>query len=609
LSANRLARSVSPYDAVSPGTVAVLRRSLRDGLQITWFIEGSGRPTVRRQMTYSKVAGGILSQDCPCVQWIPLICLGNMYMKEKSESGSCLRGTVPMTGTIKSLLLSFSLIAMFGASTSAQTINAASCSSSDVMAALNSVTTDGTTVVIPSCPSGVSWTSTQSYTANNSIVIQGQGSTTGSDSLGNPTGYNDQSVFIDNASPNQMLKITTVSGKTFRMSGITFEGGSGSQGFNGTVSVSGLSQSVRVDHCHFSNLNDLSIEFTGWEYGVADHNLFNLLGGTANNGVRVEDAAWNNGINGDQSWADGPHFGSNQAMYVENNTFDYPNGPGAGYSDDADNGSHIVFRYNTMNNVYFQVHDQTQDNRGPRAFEFYKNISTYTGTAGDSAEAMAVRDGTGLIWGNQVSGFNGLFVMWNDRALANVSYPASPTGWGYCGTEYNSKGPSIWDGNAGPPTASGYPCIDQVGRGKGDLLTGVFPNKLDSVTGTIAWPNQEIEPVYEWLDTNNTGPLASSEVPDVIAQNRDYYVYTSSFTGATGTGSGLLSARPSTCTAGPGGNTNGVAYWATDTNTLYVCNPTNTWTTYYTPFTYPHPLTVGSGTPPAAPTNLSATVQ
>jgi hypothetical protein len=40
----------------------------------------------------------------------------------------------------------------------------------------------------------------------------------------------------------------------------------------------------------------------------------------------------------------------------------------------------------------------------------------------------------------------------------------------------------------------------------------------------------------------------------------------------------------------PGGNTPGVGYWASDINTLYVCNPTNTWTVYYTPFTYPHPL-------------------
>lgn len=490
----------------------------------------------------------------------------------------------------------------------AQTINAASCSESDVSAALNRVASDGTTVIIPACAGGVSWTTSLAYTQVYSMTILGQSTPSGYSSQGNPTGFNDQTVIIDNASPNQMLKIATASGKSFRMSGITFKGGTGSTGFNGTVSIFGYSQSVRVDHSHFYNLTDLAIEFTGWEYGVLDHCQFDLLGGTANNGVRVEHANWNNGINGDASWADGPHFGSNQAVYVETNTFNYPNGSSAGYADDADNGSHLVFRYNVMNNVYFQVHDQTGNNRGPRAFEFYKNTSTYTGTPGGSAQALAIRDGTGLVWGNTVSGFSGLIVMWSDRASANVPYPQPPNGWGYCGTEYNSLGPSIWDQNTGK---SGYPCIDQVGRGKGDLLTGVFPNKIDSVTGTATWPNQAIEPLYEWLDKNASGPLASSQQPDVIAQNRDYYTYSSSFNGTSGTGSGLLSARPSTCTAGPGGNTNGVAFWAADTNTLYVCNATNTWTTYYTPYTYPHPLTTttSAGTPPTAPTNLAAVVQ
>lgn len=33
------------------------------------------------------------------------------------------------------------------------------------------------------------------------------------------------------------------------------------------------------------------------------------------------------------------------------------------------------------------------------------------------------------------------------------------------------------------------------------------------------------------------------------------------------------------------------AFWNTNTNTLYQCTATNTWKLYYTPYTYPHPLT------------------
>ena len=88
------------------------------------------------------------------------------------------------------------------------------------------------------------------------------------------------------------------------------------------------------------------------------------------------------------------------------------------------------------------------------------------------------------------------------------------------------------------------------------------------------------------------------------------------------TAAGPIASRPTTCTTG-------VAYWATDEGEwdsthagpdgrLYKCTATNTWTLFYTPYTYPHPLrtsgaladdAVDSGGTPAprpllAPTNL-----
>jgi hypothetical protein len=122
-----------------------------------------------------------------------------------------------------------------------------------------------------------------------------------------------------------------------------------------------------------------------------------------------------------------------------------------------------------------------------------------------------------------------------------------------------------------------------------------------------------LDPAYVW-DNAYTLPYASVNLivvdTSMYQDNRDYYqqfgafAEPGSFNGSTGVGQGLLSARPSTCTAGPGGNTPGVGYWATDQNTLYVCNPTNTWTTYYTPYTYPNPLTQQAT--PAPPTNVQA---
>ena len=92
-----------------------------------------------------------------------------------------------------------------------------------------------------------------------------------------------------------------------------------------------------------------------------------------------------------------------------------------------------------------------------------------------------------------------------------------------------------------------------------------------------------------------------------ISQNNGYWNYNSSFNGTSGIGRG---------TSAPGGNpTVGVAYWkasninpTTDPNviqsgTLYKCVSGNTWTAYYAPYTYPHPLASGSlPTPTPTPT-------
>jgi hypothetical protein len=76
-------------------------------------------------------------------------------------------------------------------------------------------------------------------------------------------------------------------------------------------------------------------------------------------------------------------------------------------------------------------------------------------------------------------------------------------------------------------------------------------------------------------------------------------IYDGSSPGVT---AGTLANRPATCTTGQG-------YWATDQSTtdltgvvgvdpatpidgtLYKCTATNTWTSYYKPYTFPHPLT------------------
>jgi hypothetical protein len=128
--------------------------------------------------------------------------------------------------------------------------------------------------------------------------------------------------------------------------------------------------------------------------------------------------------------------------------------------------------------------------------------------------------------------------------------------------------------------------------------------------------------VYVWANTFT--PAGYSTTPIVAGAtmtqaNRDYFQQfgpngeSGTFNGTKGVGTGtLLPTNPSAYTNAPNCSNAtypGPGYWHTPSQTLYVCTALNTWTAYYTPYTYPHPLTGGGGgtaTVPHAPTSLQA---
>jgi hypothetical protein len=373
----------------------------------------------------------------------------------------------------------------------------------------------------------------------------------------------------------------------YRISGFNFTGGGIMLWFYGA----GTLHNMRIDHNTFATSTNTNAIYFGEQstiasfYGVVDHNTMTSPG----NSMLV------NVVGLDRTTPLPSPLGTANNLFVEDNTLTVTaiDNLGEGCMDSAGNAA-IVWRHNTTTNCLITAHSVLHGG-GPQNIELYDNFLTLnSGSAGSGFE-----DGNRLFHHQGA----GEFIAFNNQFTAYIGKSTNSLAIMYYRSDSTNSPGDVCDGtnskdqNRSPSTTyHGYPCWHQPGRDFDFTMKPIY-----------IWNNR-------WSDTQGMISLSPEDYGGFFTShmvaNRDFYnpvgtIQTSStspFNGTVGTGFGTLANRPTTCTttsesldAGHGG----VGYFATDTNTLYQCSSTNTWTTFYVPYTYPHPLTAtGGGSPP-----------
>jgi hypothetical protein len=468
----------------------------------------------------------------------------------------------------------------------ATTYNLADCNYSTVNTAVNTTAANGDTVTLPDC--SVTWDTSLSIPNTKGITLRGVNDCT----LGTvqsrtniPTACGTNITFGTCTSTSNFMISVADGNATTRVAHINFNLGSAGSCSGGSFFpkdnakfwiYGGVSAAAfRLDHLMLSDCGGRCIQT--WGTGTAD-----LRGLIDHLWIESPDPGGSGhpfDFNGQNGESDGPFaravsFGSDQYVYVEDTVIDMVDIQDGCF--DAYGGTRFVLRNSTCINSLPSWHGADSGNRrGIHSFEMYRNNFTITGTS--VFTAYNTRSGVGLFWSNVwSSGYNDQGRMTLYRVTISDTYPP----WGMC-----TDGNHAWDGNTSP---TGYPCLDQFGW--------IFD---ENNTGT-----RTLTPIYMWLNTRNGSALGNPITSDTyVTINREFYTTNGASCtsgGACTTGIGTGTSLPTTCTTG-------VGYWKTDEGNwdsvqagtdgvLYKCTSTNTWTLYYTPYTYPHPLQNASST-------------
>ncbi|MFH1787541.1 MAG: choice-of-anchor Q domain-containing protein [archaeon] len=468
-------------------------------------------------------------------------------------------------------------------------IQACTCEQTDVQVAIGAAD-DGMTVNVPagSCV----WD--EQVLINKGIILKGQTS-------GCPGACIDNTVITSGAS-NRLIYISVSGDKDIDISGLTLASNSSEATvyIYNSLSIEPL-YNLRIHNNNFHNVlpttEGYTIQNYGMVFGLIDNNHFE--GNKRDIGNGGKDAI---------SWTLFPaigNLGTINYMYIEDNIFN--NDPyiilGSG------NGGRWVFRHNVANNAYgdgfVEAHGDTK-NRGNVAFEVYENNGE---RGGGKAKFVDYRGGTGIIFNNIIDASSnpGIKVR-EEHDGCTVSVCDGSDGGDEVQNGY------MWNNVDAEGIASRYEESDILSYTSGGTYTPISGDSIigetsGATTSITATPRSPLAGAWETGDAVGALIIGRTEGTFSFPENlmigghsdsattiKGDYIEEDTSWWDDGDGEGGLESplnfyydlsgyRSASCLDDD-------CYWEIDTRKLYRCDGDDNWIFVYTPYKYPHPLTV-----------------
>jgi hypothetical protein len=370
-------------------------------------------------------------------------------------------------------------------------------SSADVQAKINKAR-DGDTVTVP--PGSFTWTATVRISGKG-ITLQGAGLSA--------------SHIIDQGSGGAALVVTCTAAHFVRVTGLEFIKStahpSGMVQFHGTTSGGNNEVGFRFDHCklNFPTTGGRGVYPVGI-FGLIDSNIIVVSGPGPQQTISVDGSPVDTD-GGFTPWTRPLTLGTDKAVYIEDNTFDYTGNDQAEDAIDAYSGARIVVRHNTFLSCTQGFHGTDSGGmRSPVSFEIYNN--TYTNNSSHTLRYLTVRGGTGVVFNNTYGGTHGIWYGINLQYYRSNPTQA-PGDWKQCdgtvwqlgSTNLSSNGSRTCSTNGGVGFNSTNK--ETLGTWRGSYQRGFDGTGLHGYPGRDQpgiGPGQVSQPIYIW----NNGPLA-----------------------------------------------------------------------------------------------------